>query len=165
MEGKISPERVLSIVRAYADAGVRTISLADSAGHALPSQVEDLYGAVFTIDSSIECACHFHDTYGLAMANAMAALRAGVKYFELAFAGLGGCPFTAATGGNLCTEDFVYYLQRTGCRTDIDLAPLLVVSSEASRFFGRSLPGTVYRIGPIKAQATQAPDPPTGKSF
>jgi hydroxymethylglutaryl-CoA lyase len=151
MEGKVPPERVLDIVRAYADAGIRRISLADTAGHALPHQVEDLFGAVLAIDPSIERACHFHDTYGLAMVNAIAALRAGVKNFEHAFAGLGGCPFTAATGGNLCTEDFVYYLQRVGFRTDVDLAPLLAVSSEASSFLGRTLPGAVHRFGLIRA--------------
>jgi hydroxymethylglutaryl-CoA lyase len=151
IEGKIPAERVLDIARAFVDAGARTISLADTAGHALPAQVGDLFGAVLALDPSVEGACHFHDTYGLAMANALAAMATGVTFFEVAFAGLGGCPFTAATGGNLCTEDFVYYLYRAGIRTDIDLEPLLDVSREASRFFGRSLPGTVARIGPIQA--------------
>jgi hydroxymethylglutaryl-CoA lyase len=150
-EGRIPVERVLDIAKAYVDAGVRTVSLADTAGHALPAQVGDLFGAVLALDPSLECACHFHDTYGLAMSNALAAMAAGVTFFELAFASLGGCPFTAATGGNLCTEDFAYYLYRAGIRTDIHLEPLLEVSNEASRFFGRSLPGAVYRIGPIKA--------------
>ena len=149
MEGTIPAERVLKIVRAYLDAGLRLISLADSAGHALPGQVEELYGAVLALDPGVECACHFHDTYGLGMANTLAAVKAGVKYVEAAFAGIGGCPFTAATGGNLATEDFLYYLQRTGRRRDIDLAPIIAVASEAGRFFGRSLPGAVHRIGPI----------------
>ena len=83
------------------------------------------------------------------MANTLAALDAGVTHIESGFAGLGGCPFTAATGGNLCTEDFVYFLQRTGRRQDVDLAPIISVASAASVFFGRPLPGTVHRIGPI----------------
>lgn len=150
MEGTIPEARVLQIVRTYLDAGLRMISLADSAGHALPGQVRDLYGAVFALDPDVQCACHFHDTYGLAMVNTLAALDAGVTHVESAFAGLGGCPFTAATGGNLCTEDFVYFLQRTGRRQDVHLAPIMSVASEASGFFGRALPGTVHRIGPIK---------------
>jgi hydroxymethylglutaryl-CoA lyase len=149
-EGKIRVERVLDLARAFVYAGIGTISLADTAGHALPAQVGDLFGAVLAFDPSVACACHFHDTYGLAMANALAAMAAGVTFFEVAFAGLGGCPFTAATGGNLCTEDFAYYLYRAGIRTDIQLEPLLEVSNEASGFFGRSLPGAVHRIGPIK---------------
>jgi hydroxymethylglutaryl-CoA lyase len=149
LEGAIPAARVLDIARRYLDAGLTTINLSDTAGHALPDQVEALYGAVLALDPVVECACHFHDTYGLGMANTLAALKAGVRYFEVAFAGLGGCPFTAATGGNLSTEDFLYFLQRTGRRADIDLAPILAVAAEASRVFGRSLPGTVHRIGPI----------------
>ena len=154
MEGRIPEERVLRIAGAYLDAGLRAISLADTAGHALPGQVRDLYGALFALDAGITCACHFHDTYGLAMANTLAALDAGVTHVESAFAGLGGCPFTAVTGGNLCTEDFVYFLQRTGRRPDVKLEPIIAVASAASEFFGRPLPGTVYRIGPIKPAVT-----------
>jgi hydroxymethylglutaryl-CoA lyase len=150
LEGEIPLGRVLDIVRAYLDAGIRTVSLADTAGHAVPDHVEELYGAVLALDPSVECACHFHDTYGLGMANTLAALKAGVRSFEVAFAGLGGCPFTAATGGNVSTEDFLYFLRRTGRRADIDLSRIIGVAAEAGRFFGRSLPGTVHRIGPIR---------------
>lgn len=156
LEGAIPPDRVLDIVRTYLDAGLRTISLCDTAGHAVPGQVRDLYGAVFALDRDVQCACHFHDTYGLAMANTLAALDAGVVQVESAFAGLGGCPFTAVTGGNLCTEDFLYLLQRTGRRPDVNLDALVVVAKAASEFFGRALPGTVHRIGPIPLQATTA---------
>jgi hydroxymethylglutaryl-CoA lyase len=156
MEGTIPAARVLEIVRTYLDAGLRTINLSDTAGHALPDQVEELYGAVFALDPAIECTCHFHDTYGLAMADTLAALKAGAKFFEAAFAGMGGCPFTAATGGNLCTEDFLYFLQRTGRRTDITIEPLMAVASEASQFFQRPLPGAVYRTGLIRTPAAQA---------
>ena len=150
MEGVIPEARVLQIVRGYLDAGLAMISLSDTAGHAVPGRVRDLYGSVFALGDGIQCACHFHDTYGLAMANTIAALDAGVTHVETAFAGLGGCPFTAATGGNLCTEDFLYFLHRTGRRQDVQLAPLVSVAAEASAFFGRALPGTVYRVGPIK---------------
>jgi len=151
MEGNVPQTRVLDIVRSYLDAGLTSVSLADTAGHALPGQVRDLYGAVFALDAAVVAACHFHDTYGLAMTNTLAALDAGVTRVESAFGGLGGCPFTAVTGGNLCTEDFGYYLQRSGRRTDVALDRLVSVTSEASTFFGRPLPGTLYRIGPIGA--------------
>lgn len=154
LEGRIPEARVLEIVQAYLDAGLRMISLADTAGHALPGQVRDLYGAVFALDATVQCACHFHDTYGLAMVNTLAALDAGVTHVESAFAGLGGCPFTAVTGGNLCTEDFLYLLQRIGKRQDVELEPIVAVAREASEFFGRPLPGTVHRIGPIKLPAS-----------
>lgn len=149
LEGPIPEERVLRIATSYLEAGLVTISLADTAGHAVPGQVRDLYGALFSLGPGITAACHFHDTYGLAMANTLAALDAGVTHVESAFAGLGGCPFTAVTGGNLCTEDFVYLLQRTDRREDVDLEAIVGVASAASEFFGRPLPGTLYRIGPI----------------
>ncbi len=154
-EGEVPQERVLDIVRHFLDAGMGIISLADTAGHATPDGVERLFAAIRALDSSVALACHFHDTYGLAMANAFAAMRVGVRYFEAAFGGLGGCPFTAVTAGNLCTEDFVHALQRMGQRIDIRLEPIIEVASEASRFFQRSLPGMILRAGPIRLRGQE----------
>ncbi len=150
-EGTVPQERVIEIVRRFLDAGMKTISLADTAGHATPEQVERLFGAIFEMDPGVECACHLHDTYGLALANAWAALKIGVKCFDAAFGALGGCPFTALSGGNLCTEDFVHLLQRMNLRREIDLQLLIGVAADAGRFFQRALPGTIHRTGPIPA--------------
>jgi len=120
-EGPIPEERVLEMVGAYLEAGLHNISLADTAGHAYPAQVERLFGKVFDLDPKVECTCHFHNTYGLGMANIMAGLRAGVTSFETSFAGLGGCPFTKVAAGNVATEDFVNALQLQGLREDVDL--------------------------------------------
>ncbi len=87
---------MLNIVRAYLDAGLKMINISDTAGHAVPGQVEELYGALHALDPSVECACHFH------------------------------------------------------------IEPLMAVASEASQFFKRSLPGTVYRTGLIKTPTPQA---------
>ena len=132
-EGPIDREKVLSIVKAYLDAGIRNISLADTAGHAQPQQVEDLYGAIRALDPSVELACHFHNTYGLGLANCYAALKSGVTYFESAFGGLGGCPFTKLPAGNVSTEDLVHSLQRMGLRTDIKLDVLLEVARQVGK--------------------------------
>jgi hydroxymethylglutaryl-CoA lyase len=150
-EGVVPQERVLDIVKRYLEAGLTTISLADTAGHAQPSQVEDLFGKIRHLAPYLICACHFHDTYGMAMANCYAAYRAGVQSFESAFAGLGGCPFTAVTGGNVATEDLVHMFQRMGLRTDIDLDPLIDVAKDAERFFGRQLPGRTHATGTVPA--------------
>jgi hydroxymethylglutaryl-CoA lyase len=158
-EGVVPEERVLNIIRRYLDAGLTTISLADTAGYAIPDQVERMFRSILEMEPAVECACHFHDTYGLAMANAFAALRCGVNYFETAFAGLGGCPFTAVAAGNLCTEDFVHVLQRMGLRRDIQLDNLLTVASGAEEFLQRSLPGTVHRTGPIREMPGTAAQP------
>jgi hydroxymethylglutaryl-CoA lyase len=151
-EGPISEERVLQMVGAYVDAGLFNISLADTAGHAYPAQVERLFAAVFDLDPNIECTCHFHNTYGLGMANIMAALRAGVTSIETSFAGLGGCPFTKVAAGNVATEDFVNALQLEGLRGDVNLNKLMDVASDVAKYFEREMPGCVYKAGLIRKQ-------------
>ena len=148
-EGTVPEHRVLELVRRFLDAGLTRISLADTAGHAVPDQVARLYAAVFAAGPGVEAACHFHNTYGLALANCWAAQRAGVTWFESSVAGLGGCPFTKVAGGNTCTEDFVHMLQRSGQRTDVRLDRLVGLAREVARFFGRDLPGSVYRAGTV----------------
>jgi len=151
-EGPIREERVLGMVRAYLDAGLRNISLADTAGHAHPAQVERLFGQVMRLDPGIECTCHFHNTYALGMANIFAALRVGVTAFETSFGGLGGCPFTKVAAGNVATEDLVHALQREGLRQDVDLERLIRVARGVATHFQRELPGCVYKTGPILAK-------------
>ncbi len=148
-EGAIPEERVLGLVRAYVAAGLRNISLADTAGHAHPAQVERLFGALRALDPSLQLTCHFHDTYGLGMANIFAAMRSGVTSFETSIAGLGGCPFTKVAAGNVATEDFVHALQREGLRQDVDLERLIAVARDVAAHFGRELPGRVMKTGPL----------------
>jgi len=148
-EGPISSKRVLDIVKVYLDTGLRNISLADTAGHAQPQQVEDLYGTILQLEPSVELACHFHNTYGLGLANCYAALKSGVTSFEAAFGGLGGCPFTKLPAGNVSTEDLVHSLQRMGLRKDIHLDVLLDVARQVSAYFERDLPGFILKSGSI----------------
>jgi hydroxymethylglutaryl-CoA lyase len=148
-EGAVPPGRVLALVRRFLDAGLTTISLADTAGHANPAQVESLFGAIRALDDRLTMTCHFHDTYGMGLANAYAAYRAGVSCFESAFGGLGGCPFTAVAAGNVCTEDLVHLLNRMGASLDIDIAAVAGVTEDAAALFGRALPGVIHRTGPI----------------
>ena len=154
-EGPVPEERVLMLVARFAETGFTSLSLADTAGHAVPERVERLFDAVLALGPGVEAACHFHDTYGLALANCWAAYRAGVTSFESSVAGLGGCPFTKIAGGNTCTEDLVHMLQGMGLRTDVRLDGLIAVAADVAGFFGREMPGTVYRAGTI-ASATGA---------
>jgi hydroxymethylglutaryl-CoA lyase len=148
-EGPVPQERVLGIVKRFVDAGLRTISLADTAGHATPQMVEQMFGAIRTMDQGIECACHFHNTYGMGIANVYAAMKAGVRYFESSVAGLGGCPFTKIAGGNVCTEDMVHMFHRMNLRKDINLEKLIAIAADVARFFERDMSGVVYKSGPI----------------
>jgi len=148
-EGRVPPARVLAIAGRYLEAGMRNVSLADTAGHATPGQVEDLFGALRALDGGLELACHFHNTYGMGLANAYAALRAGVTSFESSVAGMGGCPFTKIAGGNVCTEDLIHMFRRMGMCGAVDIRALIAVAADVAEFFGREMPGTVYRTGII----------------
>lgn len=148
-EGPVPADRVLGLVSQYVESGIANVSLADTAGHATPEQVARMFERVFALGPGVDCACHFHDTYGLGLANVWAAMQAGVTHVETSVAGLGGCPFTKIAGGNVCTEDFVHMLQRMGRRPDVRLEALLTVANDVAAFFGREMPGKVYRTGPI----------------
>jgi len=148
-EGAISEARVLAIVVAYLEAGLTSISLADTAGHAHPDQVRHYVQKVLELDPAAEITVHIHDTYGLGMANVYAAMAVGARAIETSFGGLGGCPFTRVAAGNVATEDLVHGLQRAGQRMDIDLAGLVAVAKDVATHFGRDLPGRVYKTGPI----------------
>jgi len=155
-EGPVPAERVLGLVLQYADNGIMNVSLADTAGHATPDQVSRMYEAVYRVSSGLDCACHFHDTYGLGLANVWAAMQAGATHVETSVAGLGGCPFTKIAGGNVCTEDFVHMLQRMGRRTDVRLDGVITVANDVAAFFGREMPGNVYRTGAIAVTGAAA---------
>lgn len=148
-EGEIPSKKVLDIVRAYLESGLRSISLADTAGHAHPQQVKKLVESILKLDSQIELTCHFHNTYGLGMANCISAIEMGVRSLESSFAGLGGCPFTKVAAGNVCTEDLVHTLQRMNLRNEVDLSILIDLAKDVATFFGREMPGLVYKTGPL----------------
>lgn len=151
-EGVVPKQRVMGIVQAYLEAGLHSISLADTAGHAQPRQVEEYYTEILALDPNLELACHFHNTYGLGLANCDAALRSGVQYFEAAVGGLGGCPFTKVPAGNVCTEDLLHSFQRMGLRLDLRLDRLLEASRQVGAHFGRELPGLILKSGSLVAQ-------------
>jgi hydroxymethylglutaryl-CoA lyase len=148
-EGRVPSARVLEIVDRYLEAGLIMISLADTAGHGQPRQVEDLFGEILLREPLTSLACHFHDTYGLGMANCYAALRAGVISFETSVGGLGGCPFAAVTSGNVPTEDLVHMLQSMGMRQNIALDSLIEAATVAEEMVGHPIPGRIHATGPI----------------
>ncbi len=146
-EGEIDEKKVYKLIEKYAEAGIDKISLADTAGRANPAKTKRMITEVRMIAPDLEIACHFHDTYGLGMVNGFVAVECGAASIETAFGGLGGCPFTKLPAGNLCTEDFVHMLHKIGLREDIDLAALVEIAKSVSQFFGKELPGNVYKTG------------------
>ena len=124
-EGKVVPESVLRIVRAYAQMQVQQVSLADTIGVGNPHQVYTLFQLTRQeLPENISLSAHFHDRAGYGLANVFAALQAGVTTFDAAIGGLGGCPYAPGAPGNLSTETLVEYLEAMGFVTGISLTGL-----------------------------------------
>ncbi len=146
-EGRIDPARVIEIARGYSDLGVQEINLADTAGLANPKQVFELSRAVRdAIRPEVALSLHLHDTRGLGLANMLAGLQAGVRIFDAALGGLGGCPFVPKATGNIATEDAVFALSEMGVETGIDWRALRPAIAEAEVLLGRRLPGRMGHI-------------------
>jgi hydroxymethylglutaryl-CoA lyase len=145
-EGRVAADRVLDVARRLAAAGADAVGLADTVGHGNPRQVRDLFErAREALPAHVELVAHFHDTRGLGLANAHAALQAGVTHFDASIAGLGGCPYAPGATGNIATEELVYMLGEMGVETGIDQSRLLEAADLADRLLGRQVTGRLRR--------------------
>ena len=145
-EGAVDPVAVVAGVGRLLDMGCHAISLGDTIGVATPGQVADLLARLTAAGVPVESVgVHFHDTYGQALANTLAALRAGVTTVDSSAGGLGGCPYAKSATGNLATEDLVYMLEGLGIRTGVDLDALVTTSAWMSGILGRPSPSRVVR--------------------
>lgn len=134
----IVPEReVIDLAVQAVAAGADEVSLADTVGYATPPQVRRVFAAVRTEIGDKLVAAHLHNTRGLGLANAIAALEAGIRTLDASLAGLGGCPYAPGASGNIVTEDLVFMLEGMGLRTGIDMGKLLA----ARRVLEAALPG------------------------
>ena len=125
-EGPVGENEVFRLVDKCLDIGVDEIGLADTVGYATPPQITRAFGRLIArADSTVSIRAHFHDTFGMGLANAFAALDCGVKLLDASLGGLGGCPFAPASAGNITLEDLVYMAQKLGLKTGIDLDKLL----------------------------------------
>ena len=148
LEGAIDPARVRRLAARLAALGADEIMLADTVGYAQPRQVKALFDAVRQEIGDLCLGGHFHDTRGLALANVAAALDAGVRKFDAALGGLGGCPFAPGASGNVATEDLVFLLQSMGYATGIDLPALLQLRTRLAHWLpGVDLCGAIARAG------------------
>ena len=125
IDGIVPEDRVVQVASALAAAGADTVTLADTVGYANPAQVKSLIRAVRAEIGATLQGLHLHDTMGLGLANALAGLEEGIRDFDAALAGLGGCPFAPGASGNIVTEDLVFMLESMGFGTGIDLAALI----------------------------------------
>ncbi len=136
-QGEVTPEAVANVVRRMRDLGCDEIDIADTIGVGTASQVKQVFERVSREFPLAQLAGHFHDTYGQALANILAALDVGVSIFHASVAGLGGCPYAKGATGNVSTEDVLYLLHGLGIRTGIDLDAVVDAGQFISNHLGR----------------------------
>jgi len=145
-EGTIRQEHVLDMVKYYMDLGVDEIALADSTGMADPMHLEHLMMSVVELAKGLPVILHLHNTENKGYANLYAALRAGVRIFDTAFGGLGGCPFIKSATGNIATEDTIHMLHQMGCHTGVNLRGVARIAQSVADILGYELQGRMYTL-------------------
>jgi hydroxymethylglutaryl-CoA lyase len=154
-EGHVPPERVFEIASRLAAAGCAEVAFGDTTGMANPVQVRQFFAqALERLGADVELTAHFHNTRGQGLANALAALDAGVRSFESSFGELGGCPVPKGATGNVATEDLVSMLHEMGYATGIDLDALLAAARAAQEVLGRPLSAHLLTAGPVDWHAS-----------
>jgi hydroxymethylglutaryl-CoA lyase len=156
-QGDIAVAKVVELVGQLLDIAAEhgvtyhKVSLADTMAWATPGAIRRVVGAVWDRYPGIPLSLHLHDTRGMGIANAYAGLLAGVRKFDAAVAGLGGCPFAAHSGaaGNVCTEDLVFLCDEMGIATGVDLDALIECAQLAEDVVGHPLPGSVKQGGSL----------------
>ncbi len=137
-EGEIAPQRVAYLAGLMKQIGVQRVDVADTIGVGTPLKVQRALEAALQHYGIDHISGHFHDTYGQALSNTLAALQMGVWNFQSSVAGLGGCPYAKGATGNVATEDLVYLLQGMGIATGIDLDRLVDAGAFISTQLGRA---------------------------
>jgi hydroxymethylglutaryl-CoA lyase len=146
-EGPVPAARVLDWLRRFRDLGIERVSLCDTTGIANPAQVHRLFSEVLCAWPTCVLTAHFHNTRGMGLANALAALDAGVERFDASLGGLGGCPFAPGATGNVCTEDLAHMFHAAGYATGIDLERLLEIARQLPGLVGHDVPGQLVKAG------------------
>jgi hydroxymethylglutaryl-CoA lyase len=146
-EGEVPVERVVEIVERGAAAGAVEIALADSIGAAVPTDVIERLGAARAVMGDVALRAHFHNTRNTGLANAYAAVEAGVDALDASLGGIGGCPFAPNATGNIPTEDLAYLLDRMGVDTGLDLARLTAIVPWIEEQLGKRVPGLLSKAG------------------
>ncbi|MBI1858066.1 MAG: hydroxymethylglutaryl-CoA lyase [Candidatus Melainabacteria bacterium] len=139
-EGNIKKEKVLDVANALLDIGVEEISIGDTIGAAVPKDVYSTVGNLLNSIPKEKIALHFHDTYGTALTNVLTGLELGISTYDSSSGGLGGCPYAPGASGNLATEDLVYFLEKMGIKTGVDLEKLAEASLFMQGVLGHPLP-------------------------
>lgn len=149
-EGPVDPKKALWISKRLIELGCYQISLGDTIGVGTPKQTGEIVRMFADEMPLSQIALHLHDTRGTALANILVGLQLGVRDFDSAVAGVGGCPYAPGAAGNVATEDLVYLMNGMGVNTGIDLDALIEAGNIAEQVIGRPLPGKVHKAGPFR---------------
>jgi hydroxymethylglutaryl-CoA lyase len=145
-EGDVPVSQVVAVADQLVVMGAQQLSIGDTIGVATPGHVAELIEALASAGiPPSDVAVHFHDTYGQALANTLAALESGVTIVDASAGGLGGCPYAESATGNLATEDLVWQLHGLGIQTGVDLAALVDTSLWMATRLGRPSPSRVVQ--------------------
>jgi len=153
-EGDVPPPRVVDVARRLLEGGCDEVSIGDTIGVAVPTQVKDVLGRLREALPVDRVAVHFHDTRGTALANVLAALQEGIDIVDSSAGGLGGCPYAPGAAGNLATEDLLYMLHGMGIATGVDLDAVAEASRGLAGRVGRALPSRYLQAGKPRAGGT-----------
>ena len=139
-EGAIDPQRVAKVSKRLLDMGCYEVSLGETIGTATPDRVKKVWNICLAEMDSHVLAGHFHNTYGMGIANIYQSLLQGIRVFDSSIAGLGGCPYAKGASGNVATEDLYYLLSKKGFATGLDLDALMRASQNISQVLNRTNP-------------------------
>jgi len=149
MSGIVSLSELMHWVDRFAASGVRGITVCDTTGMANPAQVQSICEAVQAKYPKLQWTLHFHNTRGMGLANALAAINSGIDRFDSSLGGLGGCPYAPGATGNICTEELVHMLDLMGFNTNMQIDALLDSSKDLQSLIGRTLPSQLLIAGKV----------------
>ncbi len=144
-EGKIEPSAVVDVAKQLIDLGVSELSVADTVGKASPPEVRALLDAL--LPCAVPVALHFHDTYGMAIANVLTAYKEyGIASFDGSAGGLGGCPYAPGASGNVATEDLAFAFGASGVEVGVDINSVIEAARPLEQYLGRPLASRLSQV-------------------
>jgi len=144
-EGEISPVKVVEVAEQLFDLGCYELSISDTTGKANPKTVKEVFSQLLKKRKPEEFSGHYHDTFGMAVANVMASMEMGIYKFDSSVGGLGGCPYAPGASGNVATEDLVFLFQGLGISTGLDLNKLIETSRFMESHLDHPIPSKVFQ--------------------
>ncbi len=146
-EGKIPSGKIMEIAAGLTDLGLTELSLSDTTGMANPRQVYDLASMARSEFPLVSWFLHFHNTRGMALANVIAGMQAGIIRFDASLAGLGGCPFAPGASGNIASEDLLHMMDEMGIETGVDLKKIIALARQLQEWVGHVADSSILRAG------------------